>query len=72
VFTPHLPELDVQRQRLDAAALLADLHRDRHVIASRWVSKPPAFAGKMQPRRPNNWPCWLTWQTPSAALGSFT
>jgi hypothetical protein len=32
------------------------LQPKRLLIDSRWVSKPLAFAGKLRPRRLNNWP----------------
>jgi hypothetical protein len=31
--------------------------QQRPIIGSRWVSKPRAVAGTLQPRRLNDWPC---------------
>ena len=55
---PALPAVAAQHRRvLPALVRPVQLSEDapRNVpIESRWVSKPPAFAGKLRPRRLNN------------------
>jgi hypothetical protein len=48
------------RARASEPVLLWLLHSKRLLIESRWLSKPLASAGKLRPRRLNNWPFGLT------------
>jgi hypothetical protein len=45
------------------------LRPKRRAIQPRWVSKPLAFAGKLQPRRPNHQPFWTHLPRLPAQLG---